>query len=107
MRTSCTRVLMLVALFAFTAVAGSAQTLPTAKEQKVLTKAEFLATLAGDLSAVPGAEALPPSPTLRSTTCTSNADCPPDQLCCYPCGIPDCEFICMTPWRKGMCPPIA
>ena len=107
MRTSCTRVLMLVALFAFfTAAAGFAQTPQTA--QKVPSKAEFLATLAGDLNAAPapGAEVLPPSPTLRSTTCNSNADCPTGQLCCYPCGIPDCEFICMTPWRKGICPPI-
>jgi hypothetical protein len=108
MRTSCTRVLMLVALFAFfTVSAGSAQTLQT--RQKVPTKAEFLATLAGDLNAVPapGGEALPIAPTFRSTICSSNADCPPDQICCYPCGIPDCNFICMTPWRKGMCPPVS
>lgn len=105
MRTPCTRVLMLGALFAlFTTAASLAQPLQTA--QKVPTKAEFLATLAGDLNAAPGAEVLPPSPTLRSTTCTSNADCPTGQLCCYPCGIPDCNFICMTPWRKGICPPI-
>ena len=109
MRTPCTRVLMLVALFAlFTTVVGSAQTVPAAKAPEVPTKAEFLATLAGDPSAVPapGTEALPPNPVFRSTVCTSNADCPPNQLCCYPCGIPDCNFICMTPWRKGICPPI-
>ena len=105
MRTSCTRVLMLVALFAFfTAVAGSAQALQTATEPKVPTKAEFLVTLAGGLDAVPGGEALPPSPTFLSTTCDSHDDCPTGQLCCYPCGIPDCEFVCMTPWRGKFCP---
>lgn len=104
MRTSCTPVLMLAALFAFfTAAAGSAQALPTT--EKIPTKAEFLATLAGGLSAVPGGEALPPNPTFLSTTCDSHDDCPTGQLCCYPCGVPDCEFVCMTPWRNR-CPPI-
>jgi hypothetical protein len=106
MHTSRTRVLMLAALFAlFTVSAGLAQTIQTATPQ-VPTKEEFLATLAGGPSAAPGGEALPLDPTFRSTICTSNADCPAGQLCCYPCGIPDCNFICMTPWRKGMCPPI-
>lgn len=96
MRTSCTRVLMLAALFAiFTVAAGLAQT--------VQTKAEFLATLADDLSTAPGGEVLPPSPTFLSTACSSHDDCPTGQLCCYPCGIPDCEFVCMTPWRNR-CP---
>ena len=107
MRTSRTHVLMLAALFAlFTVAVGFAQTIQTAKAPEVPTKAEFLATLAGDPSTAPGGEALPPSPALRSTLCSSDADCPPDQLCCYPCGIPDCNYICMTPWRKGMCPPV-
>lgn len=109
MRTSCTRFLMLAALFAiFTATAGFAQTIQTfetTRAPEVPTKAEFLASLAGDLSAAPGGETLPPSPTFRSTTCSSNADCPTGQLCCYPCGIPDCEWVCMTPWRNR-CPPI-
>jgi hypothetical protein len=106
MRTSWSRVLMLAAFFAiFTATVGFSQTVQTATVPEVPTKAEFLATLAGDLSAAPGGEALPPSPTFLSTTCSSNADCPTGQLCCYPCGIPDCEFVCMTPWRNR-CPPI-
>src|SRR5687767_12619059 len=106
MRTSCSRVLMLAALLAiFTATAGFAQTVQTAKAPEVPTKAEFLAALAGDLSTVPGGEALPPSPTFLSTTCDSHDDCPTGELCCYPCGIPDCEFVCMTPWRNR-CPPI-
>jgi hypothetical protein len=106
MRTSCTRVLMLASLFAlFTVAVGMAQTIQTATPQ-VPTKEEFLATLAGDLSSAPGGEALPPQPTFLSTVCTSNADCPAGQLCCYPCGIPDCNWVCMTPWRGNRCPPI-
>lgn len=104
MRTSCTRILMLAALFAiFTATVGLAQTAQTARISEVPTKAEFLATLAGELSTAPGGEALPPSPTFRSTPCDSHDDCPAGQLCCYPCGIPDCNFVCMTPWRNR-CP---
>lgn len=107
MRTSCTRVLMLAALFAiFTVVAGMAQTVPVAKAPEVPTKAEFLASLAGGVSPAPGGEILPPSPTFLTTTCDSHDDCPTGQLCCYPCGIPDCEFVCMTPWRGKFCPPI-
>lgn len=107
MRTSCTRVLMLAALFAiFTVTASLAQTVPMSKAPEVPTKAEFLATLAGGLSAVPGGEALPPSPTFLSTLCDSNDDCPAGQICCYPCGIPDCHWVCMTPWRGNRCPPI-
>ena len=101
MRTSCSRVLMLAALFAiFTATAGFAQTVQTAKAPEVPTKAEFLAALAGDLSTVPGGEALPPSPTFLSTTCDSHDDCPTGELCCYPCGIPGCDNIC-----EPTCPP--
>lgn len=102
MRTLPGRVLLLTSLFAlFTVAASLAQTVQTPP-----TTEEFLATLAAGQSTVPGTEALPPSPTFLSTVCSSNADCPPDQLCCYPCGIPDCNWVCMTPWRKR-CPPIA
>ena len=102
---------ILAVLFALIAVsAGIAQTqqTPAATPQPLPTAtAEFLATLSGVQSAAPQTEILPPSLRfLSTTTCTSNADCPPDQLCCYPCGIPDCNFVCMTPWRKR-CPPIA
>lgn len=56
----------------------------------------FLATLSVDPSTAPAGEALPPSPTFLSTTCTSHSQCPTGQLCCYPCGIDGCDFICMT-----------
>ncbi|HZF12329.1 MAG TPA: hypothetical protein VFE33_26370 [Thermoanaerobaculia bacterium] len=60
--------------------------------------AAFLATLPG-----PVAPALPPAPEFLSTTCTSNADCPMGQLCCYPCGIDGCSKVCMAPFH-GHCP---
>lgn len=42
----------------------------------------------------------------NSTVCTSNADCPTGQLCCYPCGIDGCDRVCMTVSGRR-CPPIA
>jgi hypothetical protein len=48
---------------------------------------------------------MPPAPRFLTTTCHSNDECPTGQLCCYPCGIDGCEFICMAPWGKtGECP---
>jgi hypothetical protein len=40
---------------------------------------------------------------LASQTCTSNSQCPPGTLCCYPCGIPGCMNMCLTPVH-GHCP---
>jgi hypothetical protein len=54
--------------------------------------AQFLASLAASQTPV------------FMTGCTSNAQCPAGQLCCYPCGIEGCENVCMTPWRGGECP---
>ncbi len=39
-----------------------------------------------------------------STICQSNADCPRGWLCCYPCGIPDCNFVCMKVKRCPLFP---
>ena len=92
------RLLLLMSLCALFAVAsGLAQTpqAPAAAPQAVPTVAQFLATLSAAPGEVPGASLLPPNPKLASTTCTSNADCGPNELCCYPCGIPDCNFVCM------------
>src|SRR5262245_24355444 len=77
-----------------------AQTPPAAPVPSV---AEFLATLSNGQSTAPDTAVLPPSPTFLSTVCHSNADCPTGQLCCYPCGVEGCDFICMTPVR-GHCP---
>jgi hypothetical protein len=92
------RTLLLMALCTLFAVAvGLAQTpqAPTAQPQAVPTVAQFLATLSAAPGEVPGASLLPPNPKLASTTCTSDADCAPNELCCYPCGVPDCTFVCM------------
>jgi hypothetical protein len=95
MRTS--RILLLMALCALFAVAaGLAQTPQTVP----LTTAEFLATLASP-SDLPATELLPPAPKLLSTICHTSADCARGELCCYPCGIPDCNFVCM---RVKRCP---
>ena len=40
----------------------------------------------------------------------SGGDCKPDLVCCYPCGIPDCQWKCAEPcdedevWCAGGCP---
>ncbi|HTG32598.1 MAG TPA: hypothetical protein VLB76_06665 [Thermoanaerobaculia bacterium] len=91
------RILLLMALCALFAVAaGLAQTPQTVP----LTTAEFLATLASP-SDLPATELLPPAPKLLSTTCQTSADCRRGELCCYPCGVPDCNFICM---KVNTCP---
>jgi len=54
----------------------------------------FLASLSGDISGT------------ETTICTTNADCPTGEICCYPCGIDGCDKVCMTPWRGTRCPPI-
>jgi hypothetical protein len=35
--------------------------------------------------------------------CTSNSQCPAGTLCCYPCGHPGCENMCLQPLH-GHCP---
>jgi hypothetical protein len=36
--------------------------------------------------------------------CSSDSDCGPGLLCCYPCGIPGCTNQCMAPASDGKCP---
>ncbi|HEX9944830.1 MAG TPA: hypothetical protein VGG03_22705 [Thermoanaerobaculia bacterium] len=111
MKTSAT-VLVLLALLALVpctqCVAQTPPAMPPASSVTTTTApanvADFLATLSGGQSNAPGTEALPPSPKFLSrTVCTSNADCPSGQLCCYPCGIEGCNYVCMDP-VKGHCP---
>jgi hypothetical protein len=64
---------------------------------------DFLATLSGDPTNAPEIQGLQPGPNFLSTTCTSSSQCPTGQLCCYPCGIDGCSFVCMNPVR-GHCP---
>jgi hypothetical protein len=93
----------LLALLPCTAMADEPPAAPTAQEDI----SDFLATLpqseapAGEAPAIGGA----PDPTFLQTIiyCTSHADCPSGQLCCYPCGIDGCQNRCMTGY-KGRCP---
>lgn len=57
--------------------------------------ADFLTTLSGAQNAATGFQLIP---------CNDHDDCPEGQLCCYPCGIDGCDFICMDPDRRGRCP---
>lgn len=38
---------------------------------------------------------------MSGDTCTSTADCGAGLSCCYPCGIPDCDFICEPSCAPG------
>ena len=88
-------VLVLLALFALVPAAPcTAETAPS-----VTSTDEFLASLAAE----PGTEALPPAPMFLSTVCTDSSQCPAGQLCCYPCGIDGCDWVCMTAVRNR-CP---
>lgn len=91
--------LVLLALFALAPSAPCTATPPAAAP----SVDQFLATLSGGPSTAPAGEALPPSPTFLSTTCTSHSQCPTGQLCCYPCGIDGCDFVCITV-ERNRCP---
>lgn len=99
-------ILSLLALLALVPCAQCvAQTMPTAAPpaSPVPTAtapadiADFLATLSGAQNSTPAAGGF------QWTTCTDHDDCPAGQLCCYPCGIDGCPFVCMTP-ERGRCP---
>ena len=98
-------VLVLLALLALIPCTGSLAQAPaptpavaTATPVPAST-AEFLATL----SAPRTVDQALPAPQFLATTCTSSAQCPSGQLCCYPCGIDGCSFTCMKP-MNGHCP---
>jgi hypothetical protein len=103
-QASWTRLFLLMALCALFAVAaGLAQTpqapaaavtpqASAAMLQVVPSVAQFLATLSGNASNTAG------------QICHTNADCGRGELCCYPCGIPDCNFICMKVKRCPLIP---
>lgn len=97
-------VLVLLALFVLIPFAqGLAQT-PAAPVTDAAT-AQFLATLAGGQALAPGG--LTPAPLFKSG-CSTDADCPTGQICCFLCGaFPDGDpsgcWGCITPFR-GKCP---
>ena len=94
---SCTRVLVLLALFALIPCAHCLAQAPTAPTDL----GSFLATLSVDPNGTPTTPSTPPAPRLASTLCDTDDDCPQGQLCCYPCGIDGCHNVCMAPLRKG------
>jgi hypothetical protein len=89
---------VLVVLAVFALVPGAPCTAETspATAPSVSSAEDFLATLSAG-------EALQPLPTFLSTVCTDSSQCPAGQLCCYPCGIDGCDFVCMTVVRNR-CP---
>ena len=84
-----------------------AQTPPTASSVAPAAApadvADFLATLSGGRSSTLDAGVSLLTPNFQWTTCIDDDDCPEGQLCCYPCGIDGCPFVCMTP-QRGRCP---
>lgn len=100
-QASCTRIFLLMALCALFAVAPGLAQAPqaavtsqasVAMPQVVPSVAQFLATLSGGSSDTVG------------QICHTKADCGPNELCCYPCGIPDCNFICEKVKRCPLIP---
>jgi hypothetical protein len=99
-------VLVLLALFVLIPLAQAmAQTPPAAPAPVVdAATAQFLATLAGGQIQV----STNPTPApLLETGCSTDADCPTGQICCFLCGNPpddgsSCK-ACTTPFR-GRCP---
>lgn len=59
---------------------------------------EFLESLASPGTAPTSRAALS-----TSTSCTVTG-CPVGYKCCYPCGIPDCEWVCMAVRRCPLIP---
>lgn len=106
---NCTTVLVLLALFALALPCLAEQQPAAAPAVDSVTApvptevTDFLATLSGDPAQAPEIQGLQPGPNFLSTTCTSSSQCPTGQLCCYPCGIDGCNFVCMQPMR-GHCP---
>jgi hypothetical protein len=100
-QSSCTRIFLLMALCALFAVAAGLARAPqaavtsqasVAMPQVVPSVAQFLATLSDGSSNTVG------------QICHTNADCGLNELCCYPCGIPDCNFICEKVKRCPLIP---
>jgi hypothetical protein len=67
-----------------------------AMPQVVPSVAQFLATLSGDASG--------DASNTVGQICHTTADCGPGELCCYPCGIPDCNFVCKKVKRCPLIP---
>jgi hypothetical protein len=93
-------VLVLFALLALIpAVPSLAETSASAAPAAptLLSVDEFLETL------VSPSPALEKAALSTSTSCTVTG-CPTGYKCCYPCGIPDCEWVCMQVRRCPLIP---
>jgi hypothetical protein len=98
-------VLVLLALLSLFAFAPAMAQPPAAAISAPDAVADFLATLSDGQVQTPND--LPPAPSFL-TGCTSHAQCPTGQLCCYMCGNQpegDDSFcrMCVTP-ERGRCP---
>lgn len=93
--TAC--ILSLLALLACAAHAAPAAPPPVDPVTASADLAHFLATLSGAPNSTPAAAGFQWIP------CDDDDDCPSGQLCCYPCGIDGCPFVCMTP-ERNRCP---
>ena len=101
-------VLVLLALFSLISVAQSnAQTAAPAPDAAT---ARFLATLAVEQTQI--LNDLAPAP-LFMTGCTSNAQCPTGEICCFLCGNPPADPDdydscrgCVPPVKGGGCPQV-
>jgi hypothetical protein len=100
MHSTRSRILLLAILFVILAAAQGMAQAPAAVASPVPATADFLASLAGP--SAPASD-VAPAPDFLVTGCTSSAQCPTGQLCCYACGT-DCERrACMKP-MNGHCP---
>jgi hypothetical protein len=104
-------ILVILALFVLIPFAQAmAQTPPTAPAPATdAATARFLATLAGGQAQAPSG--LTPAPLFKSG-CSTDADCPTGQICCFLCGTLPADgdtsscYGCITPWGRKGCPPV-
>lgn len=96
--------LVLFALLALVSGVAALAEVPAAPASAAVSPApdlpsveEFLASLASPAAAVDKAALS------ASTSCTVTG-CPVGYKCCYPCGIPDCEWVCMKVRRCPLIP---
>jgi hypothetical protein len=113
MKTSATVLAVLALLLLIPCTQALAQTQPlpqasavaaiatAAPQAPVVAQADFLASLAADPART--ARDLTPVPSFVAG-CTTNAQCPPGQLCCYPCGRFGCTNVCTVVPPGGQCP---
>jgi len=97
MKTSATVLVLLALLLLIPCTQSLAQVQPM-PQTPVVSQADFLASLAVD-----------PAPAATDAVgavkvCSSDAQCGPGQLCCYPCGRIGCTKVCTSIPPGGHCP---